>query len=309
VVGPNTNELVFPDSQPRLFSWNRGNAQQFTLQWSRNPQFAIVTETSGEVLLQSGGDIQVYDPDAQLWGRILLLAQSPDFRETPIFWRIIPDNVPAQNIGQLEVRALRMAAAQPPTLTFPPPGAEFQTNQPPTLTWDANHNERYRVRFAATPYLGWPRVDSGAEFEITGTNWTVPDATWAEVVNLSQSGSGTIYYVLFGRDALDRQTFSRVRSLSVLQGAPVPPTGGGFPPPEAGGRQAGKTIQTFWWSETSESPGKEGHFRAVSLEQVFSCCCSTGDRGPAPRGIHVGDPHESRYPAHDRRHPGRWHAR
>ncbi len=233
LVGPITNELVFPDTPPRLFSWNRGNAQRFTLEWSRNPRFEIVTETSEEVIAApGGGDIQVYAPDTERWKRILGLGQGPDFRPTPVFWRIRPDNVSSQDLGQLEIRALRLSPALPPVLLSPPPGAEFPPVQPPTLIWNANHNERYRVRFATGPEIGWPRVESGIEFDIVGTEWTVPDAIWTQVVNLSQSSAtGTVYYVLFARDALDRLTFSRVQSLRVLPGGPAPATGPGAPLP------------------------------------------------------------------------------
>ncbi|MCP3980198.1 MAG: hypothetical protein GY716_12910 [bacterium] len=216
LAGPATNEDVFPDSPPLAFSWNSGAFESFVVEWSRNPEFESVVERSDEIQAATAGSYQVFAPDDELWGRILLLGQSLDFRGAPVFWRIIPTDA-AANTDDLEFRVLRVTAAGPPVLISPFDGAEFEPSQPPELIWAPNHNDRFRVRFAGTPALAWPRVDSGAEFDLTQSTWRVPEETWDRVVDLARSDpEGIVYYAVFALDGLERPTVSRVRELRVL---------------------------------------------------------------------------------------------
>jgi len=217
VVGPTPNERIFPDSEPLSFTWSRGGGQRFLLEWSRNPEFEIALETSPEIDAIGSSEIQVYTPTEELWQQVLQLAAgNPDIRDVPIFWRLVSLDTPPVVTGGRELLVLRMAAAIAPTLVSPPDAAEFLTIQPPTLTWNANHNERFRVVFAGNDFLGGPRVASGDDYDLSGPEWDVPDEIWAQVVVLSQGSGGTIYYAVFARDALDRVTWSRTRSLRVL---------------------------------------------------------------------------------------------
>ena len=234
LIGPFPNAPLFADSEPLPFTWNRGTSRSFRIQWSKNPQFEIVVESSELIQTVGDGDVQLYRPDEELWRRVLQLAQGPDIQDTPVFWRIVPTDIPGFDPGLAEVRAMRVEPARGVTVLEPEPGTQFEPAQAPTLIWDANHNERFRVAFSTTRHLGQPWVSSSPGFDIEGSSWDVPDDTWAEVVELATTGQrGMIYYVVFARDTLGRLSFGPARSLQVILDNVAPPPPGEPPPARA----------------------------------------------------------------------------
>jgi len=80
-----------------------------------------------------------------------------------------------------------------------------------------NHNSLYRVTFSSRPDLkGTPRAVSGKGFSIAGTSWTIPQATWEDVVSrIAPKGLGKVFFAIQAEDALGRKTQSPVRSLVI----------------------------------------------------------------------------------------------
>lgn len=218
-TAPPPNKQVFPDSEPPIHVWNRGEGDTFELQWSSSLSFKGRVVSSGPLSASAPG-YQTFTPDAPLWKRILRLARNPDFREIPVFWRVVPDGA---SRGELEVRSLRVAAAGDPEITSPEDGAEVAADSPPTITWWSNHNERFKIRFSPRSSLGKPRLDSGGDFQIRDSihvqeegfaEWT-PTDVWSDVVRMAAQNEGIVYYCIFAKDSLGRMNWSRVRSLRV----------------------------------------------------------------------------------------------
>ncbi len=213
LIGPAANELVFPDAIPLIFSWLTGGLSNVRLAWSLNPEFVDALVTSPTLSTASDGAIAVYRPDDALWLQILRLAAgSPEIRDVPVFWRIEADGAPTPDL-----RVLRIAAARAPEVTFPPDGSEFLAIQPPTLIWEPNHTEAYRIVFAADASLSGEVIETSAGYDLTEPIYDVPDALWARIVELAGSSGNQVHYVVFARDSLDRITWSRTRTLRIIQ--------------------------------------------------------------------------------------------
>ena len=75
VVGPASNEAVFPDQPALGFGWDRGPFRSFAIEWSRNPQCVAPLERA-ELATDGNGEFRLFVPDAELWTRILALAQT-----------------------------------------------------------------------------------------------------------------------------------------------------------------------------------------------------------------------------------------
>jgi hypothetical protein len=221
-VAPAQDAPVFADSPPLEFLWHAGEEASFEVEWSSNPSFVQSTRGSGGGL-PADGDFGAFTPGEDLWREILSLAQSPDFRGAPVFWRVI-----AAEGSVTETRAIRVQPKQGPVIVSPGDGQSV--GLPPTLLWEANHNERFQVRFSANSHLGDPRIivgnaddlpDAGDRYEITSTTFAVPPAIWAAVAQLSPAGANgirTVYFAVFARDALDRTSWSAARSLVLTPG-------------------------------------------------------------------------------------------
>jgi hypothetical protein len=221
VIGPAANERVYPDSEPLVFSWYRGGGTRFRVDWSGNPDFEPAM-SSPEASTASPSDIQVFVPATELWHEILgLAAGNPDVRDIPVFWRLVALDPESGDTEEPPLQVIRVAAAQAPTLVSPPDGSEVLAIQPPTLIWNANHNDRFRIVFSASDSLAEPHASSGEGFDVTGESWVPADKTWAAAVELARSHDGIVYYSVFARDGLGRLTWSRVRGLRVI-GDPLP---------------------------------------------------------------------------------------
>ena len=123
------------------------------------------------------------------------------------------------NREQSETWPLGVEPGAAPTITGPPNRAEFSCGgDPPTLTWQANHNERYRVVFAKRSNMsGETKVRSGQGYSLQGNEWTVPGPKWKKICSRLATGGNdhTVYYAVYGVDALNRRNRSEVQALMV----------------------------------------------------------------------------------------------
>lgn len=236
-IGPRQNVPVFADSPPLDFLWHAGGLGSFELQWSSDAVFADPLISSGDIQI-NGTDFVLFTPDNDLWKDALALAKSPDFREAPLFWRVVSGDAGVES----EIHTIRIAANERPAVYSPAEGESVDAA--PTLVWQTNHNDAYQVRFSANSFIGEPRItvgdsdgtaDSTEKYNITASTcpdikdfcFNVPAAIWADVKNLGEIGSdgrSTVYYAVFAKDALNRSSFSETRSLKVQNpGTPAPP--------------------------------------------------------------------------------------
>ena len=246
-IGPAPNFGIFADSSPLDFVWHVGGMTSFELQLSPDGLFVDPMVSSGEIRINDR-DFGQFTPDIDLWKSALALAQSPDFREAPLFWRVID----AGGV-ESEVRNIRIAPNEAPTIVSP--GAGQSVDAAPTLIWQGNHNDRYQVRFSANSHIGDPRIiigdgdaltDAENNYDITSSEcvstpdfcFTIPASVWLDVKSLSASGSdgtSTVYFAVFALDTLGRTSFSASRNLRVMNPGTTPPTsstgssGGGGP--------------------------------------------------------------------------------
>lgn len=229
-LGPAQNIAVFADSPPPIFQWYAGTNTSFEVEWAGDTEFSEVLISSG-TLASTSSDIKTHTPDASTWLEILRIANNPDFRDAPVFWRITADGGVAS-----ETRALRLVAVEGPIVSSPAQGQ--LATVAPIISWNPNHNEGFQIRFSATGFLGEPLVviaddddmpDSADEFNITDSGLTVPGAIWSQIEALvapGADGTGTVYFAVRAVDAIGRPSISEVRSLRVNAtgtAAPQPP--------------------------------------------------------------------------------------
>ncbi|HKY32579.1 MAG TPA: VCBS repeat-containing protein [Candidatus Polarisedimenticolia bacterium] len=213
-IGPVQNEMFFPDSPPPIWSWHRGNNDSFRLEWSRNPSFRKPRMAADQGV---SGDVGTFRPDAATWLRILRLGQYPDARAGTVFWRIAGRSAGGGS-ARSAVRSLRVAPAQAPVVSAPAEGAIHRASDvPPPFLWDKSHNNRFQVRFSASRSIAKPRIVAGAGYTITTGEWTMPAGMWQQVAALSSAHpEGRVYYSVQARDALNRPTWSSVRSIRII---------------------------------------------------------------------------------------------
>ncbi len=239
--GPSPNEPVFADSVPTIFTWHTGRATESRVEWSRNPQFVPPLVT-----LPVDADHEEWGicrPDDELWDRILQLGQQVDFQPAPIFWRVVPTAGASPGADAEPFRVLRLATARGPDVTRPGDGAALLETVTPLFTWDPNHNNRFQVRFSANSHIGQPRIVFGQAYDLdvvpfgpTGVEveWSVTDEQWNDIVDFAGSNpEGRVYYAVFAKDALDRTSWSEVRSLRLSGVGTQVETGRREPPSSA----------------------------------------------------------------------------
>jgi hypothetical protein len=148
-----------------------------------------------------------------LWVGILRLAKSAGVAH----WRVKGRDASGSRETS-ETRTILLAAQQAPALTAPAEGQVFSAQEPaPTLVWESNHNESYRIVFSWRPDLGGkPKARSGKGYTLKGTAWTIPDATWERIKSkLAPKGGGTVHYAVFAKDLLGRKTRSITYTLQI----------------------------------------------------------------------------------------------
>jgi hypothetical protein len=208
VIGPPSDDLVFPDAPP-FFSWNKGGAQTFVLEWASTQAFSGPVLMSGPIGADAAG-VRTFRPDPALWRDVVQLG-------TPIYWRVSSDE------GTSSSRALYLAPARAPSISGPALDTEFTPEDPPRLTWNPHHNERFKVRFSGSPRVVRPTIDSGGDFEITYLAWT-PQDVWSQVVELSRASNGRVFWIVLALDAVGRMTSSDIGSFRIgpSEAAPDP---------------------------------------------------------------------------------------
>lgn len=210
-LSPSDGSSYHADSPPPAFTWEPGGMTRFRLQWSRSSTFGEPRKTSGKTWL-TGAD---YLPSGERWRKILRLGKSTG----TVFWRVKGKD-PSGNRETSGTMTLLVAPEEPPEITSPPNGATIDPDSPPTLTWQANHNEAFRVIFSMRFDLQVShRANSGRGYLLEGTSWTVTPDVWARVVErLAPRNDGRVYYAVLARDALGRKTRSGLRVLRVADG-------------------------------------------------------------------------------------------
>jgi subtilisin family serine protease len=210
---PEEGELFYPDDEPALFSWHAAEQVKFKLKWARSASFGTPFKTSGKRWLTEDS----FTPSTSLWLSVLRLGKSTG----TVYWRVKGKDTSGDKTLS-ETRSFRVASAAPAEVTAPAEAQVFASDAPPpTLTWEANHNKKYRVVFATRADLGGRlTVASDDKYTLTGTSWTIPARKWEKIVTklAPKSPDGTVYYVLFSKDALKRKTQAPVRTLRVSDG-------------------------------------------------------------------------------------------
>ena len=213
LIGPAPNEPVFPDSSPMIFSWNRGPHTRFRLEWSSNPVFDSRVVTLNVPQSNDPAGVLVFLPGANAWRDILRLGRNADVRSIPIFWRATPLDGPPRD-APINPTTIRMQPPMDPVMVMPVDDAQIAASAIPTVSWEANHNERYRVLFAVAPEFTPPTISAPETFGTELTDW---DDTWDAVVEeLAPLNQGRIYWIVFAVDAIDRPTRSDVGRFRIL---------------------------------------------------------------------------------------------
>jgi|GEM_PF-2366552 len=208
---PQDGTLFYPDSEPATFGWFTGVSTQFKVTWSARSTLGAPKKTSGANWYV--GDSLV--PSPTLWLAILKLAKTGGGVVT---WQV-KSKPPTGTILATETRTVRLSDPIVATVIAPADDQAFVPAGPaPTLQWDANHNDTFRVTFGSTPDLrGGSALFSSAGYTLTGSSWTIPASLWSQIASkiASRSAEGRVYYAITARDRLGRKVVGRVRSFRI----------------------------------------------------------------------------------------------
>lgn len=214
-IGPETETASWLD-EPLELSWTRGTGQlRVEVQFSSDPEFRRKRD-----IVSTGFQFFPTDevmPSAFFWTAALSLADGE-----PVYWRLraLRSGVEKPLIQADPPRLLRVNAAIAPAVTDPPnecPEEEPECNvfdidrkDAPAISWDANHNTRYRVIFSNTADFSDKTLRAQSDYSVTGTSWQVFPATWEKLRDRfwTEGSTTPIWYRLEAKDALDRETVS-----------------------------------------------------------------------------------------------------
>jgi hypothetical protein len=157
-----------------------------------------------------------YLPAEGVWKKVLTMSHNNGSNQA-VYWKIT-GTMADKTMAVSEIRMLRVAMPEPPTLTAPVEGAVLPISTPPKFVFDTRCNVKFTVQISTlADFSKAARIrsftymvkDPNTETALTKT---LTAGQWKAVQKLL--GSATGYYRIKAWDKMNRSTISEVRSFT-----------------------------------------------------------------------------------------------
>jgi hypothetical protein len=200
-----------------LFTWTANGAfAKFTIFFSTSP-----TDFTTQGILIARANIShmrnAWQPSIHSWRKFMKLSYNEgNIRD--IYWKVIGTR-PNRTTIESDVRSFRTGTEQPVTINFPHEGTAFSSNIPPAFHFNSNCNIKFRLEFSPSSDFEDARKIKGFTLTARDPNdettfhKTLSSSRWAAVRKLV--GTETGYFRIRAWDAINRETFSELRSFTI----------------------------------------------------------------------------------------------
>lgn len=187
----------YADDPPQTFIWVApAYENRFAVQCAKDPAFENRVASSA---IDKGGWLRTasWTPSSDAWKGVLSVGKGASGDATG-HWRVIGKESGSFYYGTYAVKAQVSAAP-----LGPPDASSVPASAPPTFTWSANHNRRFRVEFSdSEDFSTGVKVDSATDGApwLGGASWKPSPKRWNKIVALGP----TVYWRVTAKDSIGR---------------------------------------------------------------------------------------------------------
>lgn len=192
--------IFYADDPPQAFTWVApADENRFKVQCASDAAFERKVATSVD---DKAGWIYTasWTPYGHSWKGVLSVASGVTQGDALGYWRVI-----GKTAGSFYYGTYLVKGQEPAQPLGPPDGGAVSAASPPTFTWLANHNKKFRVEFSGSAdFSTGVLVDSATSQKpwIKGASWTPSGKKWKKILAVGQ----TVHWRVRATDSLGRTT-------------------------------------------------------------------------------------------------------